>query len=84
MSSIFLKNASDEVRHFIDKVEVLIKGTRFEGKVYVVGGAVRNSLLGLPIEDIDIAVEMEDGGITFANWLAAKDKSYVIGKESPW
>ena len=47
----------------------LIKGTKFEGKTYVVGGAVRDLYMGKQIKDIDIVLELPDGGIEFAKWM---------------
>ena len=47
----------------------LINGTKFEGKTYVVGGAVRDLYMDKEIKDIDIVVEFPSGGIEFANWM---------------
>lgn len=47
----------------------LINGTKFEGKTYVVGGAVRDLYMDKEIKDIDIVVELPNGGIEFANWM---------------
>lgn len=50
----------------------LIEGTPWEGFVYTVGGCCRDSVLGLPIKDVDLAVNKPDGGIAFAEWLHKK------------
>lgn len=50
----------------------LILSTEWEGHVYAVGGCCRDLLLGLPIKDIDLAVDLPDGGIRFANTLHAR------------
>ena len=50
----------------------LIKGTKFEGKTYVVGGAVRDLYMDKEIKDIDIVVELPNGGIEFANWMESR------------
>lgn len=55
----------------------LIKGTKFESKTYVVGGAVRDLLMDKEIKDIDIVVERPSGGIEFANWM--KENGYTHG-----
>ena len=47
----------------------LINGTKFEGKTYVVGGAVRDLYMNKEIKDIDIVLELPNGGIEFANWM---------------
>lgn len=57
----------------------LVKGTKFEGKVFLAGGAVRDELMGQPIKDIDIVVSMPDGGIKFAEWITKKLNRYKEG-----
>jgi tRNA nucleotidyltransferase/poly(A) polymerase len=82
------ENKKDEiVVHGVDKkiialvkhLRELIKGSNFENKVYLVGGCVRDMIMQKPIKDIDMVVEMPNGGTTFATWLAIKDKSYKAG-----
>ena len=46
-----------------------IKGTQWEGHVFTVGGCCRDIALGREINDIDLAVNLPNGGIEFANWL---------------
>lgn len=56
----------------------IISGTEFEGHVYSVGGCERDKHLGLQeIKDIDIVVDLKDGGIKFAKWL--NEKKYTKG-----
>ena len=55
----------------------LINGTKFEGKTYVVGGAVRDLYMDKEIKDIDIVVERPNGGIDFANWMG--ENGYTHG-----
>ena len=50
-------------------IKDLIKSTKFDGKTYVVGGAVRDLLMNKEIKDIDIVVELPSGGIEFAKWM---------------
>lgn len=50
----------------------LVKGTEFEGKVFLAGGAVRDEIMGKPLKDIDIVVSMPDGGIKFAEWVTQR------------
>ena len=47
----------------------LIKDTEFENKVFCVGGCCRDEILKNEIKDIDIVIELPDGGIRFAQWL---------------
>jgi poly(A) polymerase len=57
----------------------LVKGTEFEGKVFLAGGAVRDELMGTSVKDIDLVVAMPDGGIKFANWITKLTDTYSEG-----
>lgn len=50
----------------------VIKDTPWEGKVYTVGGCLRDALMGHDIHDIDLAVAVPDGGVKFPLWLEKK------------
>ena len=67
----------DKFHKIILYIKDLIKGTKFEGKTYVVGGAVRDLLMNKEIKDIDIVVELPSGGIDFANWM--EENGYTHG-----
>ena len=57
-------------KNMIEHIKQLIKGSKFEGHVYSVGGCERDKHLGLiEIKDIDLTIDLEHGGIDFANWL---------------
>ena len=58
-------------------IKDLINGTKFESKTYVVGGAVRDLYMDKEIKDIDICVELPNGGIDFANWMG--ENGYTHG-----
>ena len=64
----------------IEKLRNLIAGSMFEGKVYIVGGFVRDAILGKPIKDVDLVVEAPDGGIGFATWATYNTNCYVSDK----
>lgn len=49
-----------------------IKGSELEGHVYFVGGCVRDYYMGNDINDIDIVVDMLDGGMKLAKYLEFK------------
>ena len=54
----------------LDYIKNIIKGREFDGHVYSVGGCERDKHLGLQeIKDIDLVVDLKDGGIRFARWL---------------
>lgn len=55
-----------EIRTYIKE---LIQGSEFENKIYCVGGCCRDEILDNDIKDIDLVIELPDGGINFANWL---------------
>ncbi len=60
----------------INTIRALIKGTKFEGVTYVVGGFVRDTLMGETSNDLDIVVNLPSGGIDLANTLTELDKSH--------
>lgn len=47
----------------------IICGSSFESHVFTVGGCERDRLMGNIIKDIDIVVDLPNGGILFAQWL---------------
>ena len=47
----------------------LIKNTVFEGKTYIVGGAVRDLYMGRDIKDVDVVVNIQGGGLKLARHL---------------
>lgn len=55
----------------------IIKGTEFENHTFCVGGSVRDYIMDNPIKDIDIVIDLEHGGINFANYL--KNNGYTTG-----
>ena len=46
-----------------------IEGTPWEGHIFTVGGCCRDQFLGTDIKDVDLAVDLPNGGIEFARWL---------------
>lgn len=63
-----LANISRELK-ILEFLKQLIQGTKWDGLLYLVGGAVRDSVLGKLPKDLDFTVEMEHGGILFTEWL---------------
>lgn len=51
----------------------ILNGSDFIGNTYVVGGAVRDFVMGNKIKDIDLVVSLPSGGINLANWLYNND-----------
>lgn len=62
----------------IDWLHDLIEGTPWEGHVFAVGGCCRDEILGNEINDLDLAVDLPNGGVRFARWL--QKKRQVTGK----
>lgn len=56
-------------RKILDYFRRISEGTQWEGHLFAVGGCVRDEILGTPIHDVDIAVDLPDGGVKFAIWL---------------
>ena len=67
----------EKIKKLLKLIQSSIKGTHFEGKVYICGGAVRDALLNEPIKDVDIVVEIKNGGMLFASYMAMKHQCYV-------
>lgn len=49
-----------------------IKGSEWEGKIFLVGGFVRDELLGKDPKDADVVVWKYQGGVEFTTWLGKK------------
>jgi poly(A) polymerase len=49
-----------------------VKGSEWEGKVFIAGGYVRDDLIGTPSKDIDLVVTEPNGGVRFAEWICQK------------
>ncbi len=62
-----------KIREFLGDI---IRGTEWEGRVFTVGGCVRDELMGSEIKDIDLCVNLRGGGIRFAEWL--RDNGYAM------
>lgn len=53
----------------------IISRTVWQGRVYLVGGCVRDSLLENEVSDIDLCINIPRGGIRFLFWL--RDQGYI-------
>ena len=52
-----------------DYLQDTIEGTPYKNHLFTVGGCIRDEILGDEIKDIDLCVDLPNGGIDFANWL---------------
>jgi len=80
MDKIVVKKTDEKIKYLINKLKDIIDDSPFKGKVYLVGGCIRDMLLGNDIKDIDIVVEMPNGGTKFANYVTAKTRCYFSAK----
>jgi tRNA nucleotidyltransferase/poly(A) polymerase len=60
------------MKQLINKIKETITGTKFENKSFIAGGFVRDMVMGVTSKDIDIVVELPNGGIELATFLAEK------------
>lgn len=61
----------DKFYNIVDYLKGIIKGTEFDNHCFVVGGAVRDLVMKNGIKDIDLVLDIKDGGIRFAEWMEA-------------
>lgn len=62
------------------KFKELIKGSMFENHLFAVGGCVRDKIMGHDIKDIDLCVDLLDGGLLFADWMCNTYKDITKNK----
>ena len=61
----------------IKKIADIIKNTEYDKRVYVVGGFVRDLLMGNEPDDIDLLIEGDiNAGIEFAEWFCKTNNIY--------
>lgn len=58
-----------EYDKIVNYLHDVIEGTQWEGKVYTVGGCLRDAMMNHDIHDVDLAVAVPDGGVLFPLWL---------------
>lgn len=73
--------AMAQVEEAISILKNVILGSPYEKKIYLVGGYVRDTLLGKPSKDVDLVVDGDglDGGINAAVYIAKKLGTYKEG-----
>ena len=74
LQSVMTKEEYDKICCYLRDV---IRGTKWEGKVYTVGGCLRDALMGHDIHDVDLAVAVPDGGVQFPIWLEQQGLTLV-------
>lgn len=66
-------------KQLVEFLREQIKGTEWDGKVFAVGGFVRDLLLGKEPKDLDVVVGVDQGGLAFTKWLGQKLGIYKEG-----
>lgn len=61
-----------EITNYIHNI---IQDTEFEQHVYAVGGSVRDLIMEKEIKDIDLVIDLPQGGVRFAEWC--KEHNYT-------
>ncbi len=63
---------SKDVSNIVKKIRNIIKGTIFEGSVFIAGGFIRDWVMNRSSDDIDIVVSSQNGGVELAKFLSEK------------
>ena len=58
----------DRFKLITEYIKDIIRGTLYEGHIYVVGGSVRDMQMKNAIKDIDLVIDIENGGVEFAKF----------------
>lgn len=65
----------EEFKKITEYIGSIINGTSFENHIFAVGGSVRDLCMSNDIKDIDLVIDLPNGGVDFANWC--KDRGYT-------
>src|ERR1035437_1482064 len=71
---LILEGAIDKAAE--DFIKKIIKGTEWEGKVFIAGGYVRDEFMGKDPKDLDLLINTPNGGFEFAKWITRKTETY--------
>lgn len=69
---------ANKAKFALEFLKKLIKGTEYDGNVYLAGGAVRDQLMGKDPKDLDLVIDGNsiNAGIEFAKWATIKMNNY--------
>lgn len=63
----------------VEFLRAMINKSEWQGKVFAVGGFVRDELMGKTPKDLDIVIDKQFGGVEFTTWLGKKLGIYIQG-----
>lgn len=76
---MLLESSSDEAT-IMEFLKNAIRGTEWDNRLFLAGGAVRDEIMGKPAKDLDFVVKGNlSAGIDFSTWLAKKLEVYKEG-----
>ena len=61
-----------------DYIRKIIEGTSFENHVFAVGGSVSDLSMNNEIKDIDLVIDLPNGGVDFAEWCREQGYTKTI------
>ena len=65
----------EEFKKIANYIGDIIKDTPWHQHIYIVGGSIRDLCMGNDIKDIDLVIDLPNGGVDFANWC--KEQGYT-------
>lgn len=73
--------SSNQAKAALAYIKQLIEGSKYQNKVFLAGGAVRDQIMGKDPKDLDFVIDGFgiNGGIEFANWITKKMNNFKEG-----
>ena len=72
--------SKEQIDSTLDLLQKIVKSSsEFKSHVFLVGGAVRDHVMGKESKDLDIVIDLPKGGIRFAEYLAKRLGIYKQG-----
>lgn len=60
---------TERYKAILSHLKAVIAGSKFENHLFAVGGCCRDYLMGNEIKDIDMCIDLANGGLDFATWM---------------
>ena len=67
---------NNKIEQALIKLRNFVIGSSFENHVFICGGFVRDKIMGITPKDVDLCVDIELGGIAFAEYVCKKTNCY--------